>query len=105
MNNHQRFIAAAICACAALVCLAVLALATATARAQSGPGTPNAAVQIMEKSQAAFYYPGADMKARVVMELIAADGKKRTRVLTMLRKNQPDGQQQRYFLYFDEPGE
>ncbi len=74
-------------------------------QAQSGRATLDSAAQILEKSQAAFYYPGADMKARVVMELITAEGKKRTRVLTMLRKNDPDGRRQRYFLYFHEPGD
>src|SRR5574341_218764 len=72
---------------------------------QSGKTTPDSAVQIVEKSQAAFYYPGADMKVRVVMELITAEGKKRTRVLTMLRKNDPGAGRQRYFLYFHEPGD
>ncbi len=61
--------------------------------------------EILERAQAAFYSPGLDMKARVVMELINADGKKRTRVLTMLRKNLPGGREQRYFLYFHEPGD
>lgn len=41
------------------------------------------AAEIVDKAQAAFYSPGSDMKARVVMGLINADGKKRTRVLTM----------------------
>ena len=63
------------------------------------------AAEIVGRSQAAFYSPGADMKARVVMELINADGKKRTRVLTMLRRNLPGGREQRYFLYFHEPGD
>ncbi len=63
------------------------------------------AAGILEKSEQAFYYPGSDMKARVVMDLINADGKKRTRVLTMLRKNVPGGREQRYFLYFHEPGD
>jgi outer membrane lipoprotein-sorting protein len=63
------------------------------------------AAEIVDRAQAAFYSPGADMKARVVMDLINADGKKRTRVLSMLRKNIPGGREQRYFLYFHEPGD
>lgn len=63
------------------------------------------AAEIVDKAQAAFYSAGADMKARVVMDLINADGKKRTRVLSMLRKNLPGGREQRYFLYFHEPGD
>lgn len=75
------------------------------AQAQAGQAAPERAAQIIERSQAAFYYPGADMKARVVMELITAEGKKRTRILTMLRRNDPKGRQQKYFLYFHEPGD
>lgn len=63
------------------------------------------AADIVDRAQAAFYSPGADMKARVTMDLINADGKKRTRVLSMLRKNLPGGREQRYFLYFHEPGD
>ncbi|MBI3278481.1 MAG: outer membrane lipoprotein-sorting protein [Acidobacteria bacterium] len=63
------------------------------------------AAEIVDRAQAAFYSAGADMKARVVMDLINADGKKRTRVLSMLRKNLPGGREQRYFLYFHEPGD
>ena len=63
------------------------------------------AAEIVDRAQAAFYSAGADMKARVVMDLINADGKKRTRVLTMLRRNLPAGREQRYFLYFHEPGD
>ncbi len=61
------------------------------------------ATEIVERSQEAFYYPGADMKAEITMELITETGKKRTRVLTMLRKNDPTGKSQKYFLYFREP--
>ncbi len=85
--------------------LAVLGAASALAQAQAVPASRDRATQIVEKSQAAFYYPGADMRARVVMELITAEGKKRTRVLTMLRRNDPKGLQQKYFLYFHEPGD
>ena len=62
-------------------------------------------VEIMEKAQQAFYYPGKDMKADIRMELITADGKKRIRVLTMLRWNDPKSQDQKYYLYFREPAD
>jgi len=87
-----------------LLILAATGLAGASALAPAGPGVLDGA-GILEKSQAAFYYPGADMSARVVMDLITAEGRKRTRVLTMMRKNLPDGWRQRYFLYFHEPGD
>ena len=63
------------------------------------------ASEIVERSQQAFYYPGADLKAKVTMDLITDTGKKRTRVLTMLRKNDPKSKDQKYFLYFHEPGD
>ncbi|MCW5979722.1 MAG: outer membrane lipoprotein-sorting protein [Bryobacteraceae bacterium] len=63
------------------------------------------AAEVVEKSHQAFYYAGADMKARVTMELIAANGRKRTRVLTMLRRNETGGREQRYFMYFHQPGD
>ena len=71
------------------------------ARAEQTPS----ALEILERSQRAFYYPGADMAARVTMELVTESGKRRTRVLTMLRKNDPNGRDQKYFLYFHEPGD
>ena len=61
------------------------------------------ATSILAKSQEAYLYAGSDMKAKVTMELIAPGGAKRTRVLTMLRKN--DGRNQKYFMYFHEPGD
>ncbi|MBI4481572.1 MAG: outer membrane lipoprotein-sorting protein [Acidobacteria bacterium] len=78
-----------------------LALAGISTQGQDLP----TATEIVEKSQRAFYYPGADMKAKVTMELITEAGKKRTRVLTMLRNNDPKSKNQKYFLYFHEPGD
>src|SRR3990170_3365733 len=63
------------------------------------------ATEIVEKSQQTFYYPGADMRAKVTMELITETGQKRVRVLTMLRKDDPKNKDQKYFLYFHEPGD
>lgn len=69
------------------------------------PESPKAAIEIMKKSQQAFYYPGADMKADIRMELITADGNKRIRVLTMLRWNDSKSKDQKYFIYFHEPAD
>lgn len=63
------------------------------------------AAEIIEKSQLAFYYQGEDMKARITMELINKDGGKRRRVMTMLRRDQAEGGNQQYFIYFHEPGD
>ncbi len=63
------------------------------------------AEQIIEKSQLAFYYQGEDMKAKVRMELIDKDGGRRIREMTMLRLDEEDGGNQKYFMYFHEPGD
>ena len=60
--------------------------------------------QIMTKSQEAFYYPGKDFKARMIMTLSSAGGQKRIRELTMLRKNFSGGNQ-KYFIYFYRPAD
>ncbi|MBI2441820.1 MAG: outer membrane lipoprotein-sorting protein [Lentisphaerae bacterium] len=90
-----------------LVGVVGLALAVAGAAQQAArAGEPIDATAIMEKSLAAFYAAGADMKAEVAMELIAADGKKRIRVLTMLRLNGVQrATEQKYLLYFHEPSD
>jgi hypothetical protein len=61
--------------------------------------------RIIEKSQHAFYYQGDDMKARVIMELIDRGGRTRKRVMTMLRRDEAEGGNQKYFIYFHEPGD
>src|SRR3990167_1132955 len=81
--------------------LFALFIAGTPAQAQKFP----TATEILEKSQQAFYYAGTVMKARVTMELTTDTGKKRTRILTMLRKNDPKSKNQKYFLYFHEPGD
>jgi hypothetical protein len=62
------------------------------------------AAAIVERSQHAFYYPGADMRAKVTMDLVTSSGQKRSRVLTMLRKNVGGGDQ-KYFMFFHDPGD
>ncbi len=62
--------------------------------------------EVMQKSQAAFLYPGKDFKARVVMKLINKDGQERVRELTMLRKNVGEVLgEQKYFMYFFQPAD
>jgi len=63
------------------------------------------AEEIVKKSHLAFYYPGHDLKARVLMRLISKDGKERIRELTMLRKDDQEGGQQKYFIYFHQPAD
>lgn len=80
-------------------------LATQAQGEKQPPEPQKAGIEIMEKSQQSFYYPGKDMKADIRMELITADGKKRIRVLTMLRWNDPKSKDQKYFIYFREPAD
>lgn len=62
--------------------------------------------EAMKKSQAAFLYPGADLKARVMMKLISKGGQERVREMMMLRKNfGPSGGEQKYFMYFFQPAD
>jgi outer membrane lipoprotein-sorting protein len=64
------------------------------------------AEEIVEKSQAAFFYQGKDFKARVMMKLVSKGGQERVRELTMLRKNYgPAGGEQKYFIYFFQPAD
>jgi hypothetical protein len=80
-------------------------LATPVQGEKTLPEAQKAGIEIMEKSQQAFYYPGKDMKVDIRMELVTADGKKRIRVMTMLRWNDPKSKDQKYFLYFREPSD
>ena len=62
--------------------------------------------EIVQKSQAAFFYPGKDFKARVMMKLISPSGQERVREMTMLRLNTGEaGGEQKYFMYFFQPAE
>ncbi len=60
--------------------------------------------EVIKKSQDAFFYPGKDSKARVMMKLIGKGGQERIRELTMLRKNYGEaGGEQKIFMYFFQP--
>jgi len=82
----------------------LIALGSACASAQGTSKAPDAE-SILEMSQQAFYSAGTDMKAKVTMVLFTEDGKKRSRLLTMLRRNEPGSKNQKYFMYFHEPGD
>lgn len=61
---------------------------------------------ILKKSQAAFFYPGKDFKARVMMRLVSKGGQERIREMTMLRKNYGEARgNQKYFIYFFQPAD
>jgi hypothetical protein len=85
---------------ALLIALAALAGRAERLPAQGAPGADAIAARVQE----AFYYPGADLKARVVMTLVSPAGQTRVRELTMLRRNDKGGDQQ-YFIYLHQPAD
>ena len=85
---------------------AFIALWAALALGFSGLAQALTAEQIMRQSQAAYFYPGQDFKARVVMKLINKEGKERLRELTLLRRNAgPAGGEQKYLMVFFRPAD
>jgi hypothetical protein len=72
---------------------------------QSADGNPVNADQIMQRSQRAYYFAGEDAKGMMTMKLIDQKGNTRQRVMTMLRRNQQNSGEQKYFIYFHEPGD
>jgi outer membrane lipoprotein-sorting protein len=59
----------------------------------------------MERMNAAFYYPGRDMKVRMRMELVDRSRRELLRVMTLLRRNNAEGPDQKYLIYFEKPGD
>lgn len=67
--------------------------------------TAESIVAIVTRAHEVAHYSGRDMKARVSMRLVNKSGKVRTREMTMLRLNLDEAGEQKYFLYFHEPGD
>ena len=61
--------------------------------------------EIMKKSQQSFYYAGKDMHAKVIMKLISESGNERLREITMLRLNEDNNGNQKYYMYFYLPAD
>ena len=61
--------------------------------------------EIVGRAYQVLFYSGNDMKAKVRMRLVSKEGSERIREMTMLRKNLPEGGQQRFFIYFHIHGE
>jgi len=61
--------------------------------------------EIVKRSQQAFYYAGEDMKVNVEMSLINKAGKKRSREMTLLRKNVEGSGDQKFYIYFHRPAD
>jgi outer membrane lipoprotein-sorting protein len=80
----------------------IAVLATLVVRSAATSAQAPSADEIMRRSNLARYYPGEDMRARVVMRLITPGGE-RIRDMTMARVNVGPAGDQRYFIFFNRP--
>ena len=69
--------------------------------AQAGPD----AQQIIDKANVANYYQGQDGRAVVRMKIKDAQGRKRVRQFTILRRDLSDGGQQSFLVLFSRPAD
>ena len=60
---------------------------------------------IVEKANIVAYYQGDDGKAKVKMITTSKQGQKRERDFNILRKDETDGGDQKYFVYFQRPAD
>jgi outer membrane lipoprotein-sorting protein len=96
--------------------LTVLMLAASAAFAQEAPvanqqneqakppESPLTDVQtVVEKANIAAYYQGDDGRAKVKMTITDKKGNERIKEFVILRKDESDGGDQKYYLYFEKP--
>lgn len=70
-----------------------------------GNGQAQDATEIMKQSHLAYYYAADDGVAEVNMKLVDKKGKEREREFTMLRLDEEDGGDQKYYTYFKKPSD
>ena len=63
------------------------------------------AAEIMKQSHLAYYYAANDGVAEVNMKLVDKKGKERVREFTMLRLDEEEGGNQKYYTYFKKPSD
>ncbi len=85
--------------------LAAALMVTGFSMLSPASATAETAEAIMQKSHLAYYYSGDDGLAEVEMTLADSRGKTRNRKFTMLRRDVSEGGEQKYFIYFREPGD
>ena len=61
--------------------------------------------EIVNKANLMAYYQGDDGKARVHMEIVDSQGRKRIREFVILRKDKEDGGDQYFYVYFRRPAD
>ncbi len=69
------------------------------------PAAEQTAEEIMKKSHLAYYYAGDDGLADVYMKIVDDKGKERVREFVMLRIDNEDGGDQKYYTYFKKPSD
>jgi outer membrane lipoprotein-sorting protein len=82
--------------------LAAIALALSAASSHAQDLT---AGEIVEKANQAAYYAGADGQADVRMTIVDASGQQRSRQFRVLRLTMPNGKDQKFYVYFNEPAD
>ncbi|MDO8597038.1 MAG: outer membrane lipoprotein-sorting protein, partial [Sulfuricaulis sp.] len=85
--------------------IALPLFAAATVVSAPARAADPSADEIVKRSLETFYYAGNDMRSKVRMKLINAQGKVREREMTMLRINLGKLGDQRYTIYFHGPAD
>jgi outer membrane lipoprotein-sorting protein len=104
-TRRGRFWGRAVPSLWVLATSALLLLSGASRASERAGAAPLDAHEIMVRMDQAYYYAGKDMRARVTMEIVSRGGGRRSRVMTVLRLTLPDGRDQKYLVYFHEPGD
>ena len=84
---------------AAAALLAPLAIAGEAEGANEAPSVE----EIVNKANLAAYYQGQDGKAKVHMTITDAQGRTREREFVILRRDEKDGGDQKFYVYFSSP--
>jgi len=71
----------------------------------AGAAVAQDATEIMKKSHMAYYYAADDGVADVTMTIVDKKGKERLREFTMIRLDEVDGGNQKYYTYFKKPSD
>jgi hypothetical protein len=61
--------------------------------------------QIIKRTNLATYYQGQDGRSRVKMTIVDSQGRTRIRELTILRRDNADGGEQKFYMYFRSPAD
>lgn len=61
--------------------------------------------EIVKKTNEASYYQGEDGRAAVKMTITDAQGRTRSRAFTVMRRDEADGGEQKFYIYFSAPAD